>query len=106
MIKNKIITICAVLLSLIQPLPAASNGITANNISSSKSTTIQSPEKGASSKEHNTAYDDESDVLDIKKTSIMYKRFLNASTDSTGSYDSQLIILPQYSYDEKQCTQC
>lgn len=36
----------------------------------------------------------------------MYKKFLNASTDSTGSYDSQLIILPQYSYDEKQCTQC
>lgn len=101
MIKNKIITICAVLLSLIQPLPSASNGITANNISSSKSTTIQSPEKGANSKEHNTAYDDESDVLDIKKTSIMYKKFLNASTDSTGSYDSQLIILPQYSYDEK-----
>lgn len=31
----------------------------------------------------------------------MYKKFLNASTDSTGSYDSQLIILPQYSYDEK-----
>lgn len=101
MIKNKIITICAVLLSLIQPLPSVSNGITANNISSSKSTTIQSPEKGANSKEHNTAYDDESDVLDIKKTSIMYKKFLNASTDSTGSYDSQLIILPQYSYDEK-----
>ena len=74
MIKNKIITICAVLLSLIQPLPSASNGITANNISSSKSTTIQSPEEGASSKEHNTAYDDESDVLDIKKTSIMYKK--------------------------------
>lgn len=45
MIKNKIITICAVLLSLIQPLPSVSNGITANNISSSKSTTIQSPEK-------------------------------------------------------------
>lgn len=101
MIKNKIITICAVLLSLIQPLPSVSNGITANNISSSKSTTIQSPKEGASSKEHNTAYDDESDVLDIKKTSIMYKKFLNASTDSTGSYDSQLIILPQYSYDEK-----
>lgn len=36
MIKNKIITICAVLLSLIQPLPSVSNGITANNISSSK----------------------------------------------------------------------